>query len=77
MQLELGGDQGGGELGVGCGASARAPDLRRDVVQLLAVLVGDDGTARGPGIGGDLVDLCVSVLNFVPFLSFFLPFLGF
>ena len=38
VQLEVGGDDGGGELGV-CGCSgAGAPDLGGDVVQLLAVL---------------------------------------
>ena len=42
MQLEVGGDEGGGEFGVGGGACARAPDLRRDVVQFFAVL----GTER-------------------------------
>lgn len=43
VQLELGGDEGGGELGVGGGAGAGAPDLGGDVVELFAVLVGDDG----------------------------------
>lgn len=43
VQLEVRRDQRRRELRVcGC-AGARAPDLRRDVVQLLAVLVGDDG----------------------------------
>ena len=54
VQLELGGDEGGGELGIGGGSGTGAPDLRGDVVQLLAVLVGDDGAARGSRIGGDL-----------------------
>ena len=54
MQLELGGDEGGGELGVGGGAGAGAPDLRRDVVQLFAVLVGYYGTRGGAGVGSDL-----------------------
>ena len=57
VQLELGGDEGGGELGIGGGSGAGAPDLWGDVVQLLAVLVGDDRAARGPRIGGDL---CIS-----------------
>lgn len=39
VQLEVGGHQGRGELGVGRCAGAGAPDLRCDVVQLLAVLV--------------------------------------
>lgn len=38
VQFEVRGDQGCGELGVGGGAGARAPDLGRDVVQLFAVL---------------------------------------
>lgn len=38
VQLEVGGDEGGGELGVGGGAGAGAPDLGGDVVELLAVL---------------------------------------
>lgn len=38
VEFEVGGDEGGGEFGVcGC-ASAGTPDLRRDVVQFLAVL---------------------------------------
>lgn len=43
MQLQVGRDQRCRELGVGGSAGARAPDLRRDVMQLLAVLVGDNG----------------------------------
>jgi hypothetical protein len=43
VQLQLRADQGGCELGVGGRARARAPDVGRNVVQLLAVLVGDDG----------------------------------
>lgn len=44
VQLELGADQGGRELGVGGCAGAGAPDVGRDVMELLAVLVGYDGT---------------------------------
>jgi hypothetical protein len=54
VQLELGGDEGRGELGISGGAGAGAPDLRCDVVQLLAVLVGDDGARGGTGVGGNL-----------------------
>ena len=38
MQFDVGGDESGGELGVGSGTSAGAPDLGGNVVQLLAVL---------------------------------------
>ena len=38
MQFDVGGDESGGELGVGSGTSAGAPDLGGDVMQLLAVL---------------------------------------
>jgi hypothetical protein len=38
VQLEVRRDDGGGELGVGGGTGTRAPDVRGDVVQLLAVL---------------------------------------
>jgi hypothetical protein len=54
VQLELRADQGGGELGVGGGAGARAPDVGRNVVQLLAVLVGDDRARGCSCVGGDL-----------------------
>lgn len=54
VQLELGGDEGRGELGVGGGAGAGAPDLGGDVVKLLAVLVGDDGARCGSGVCGNL-----------------------
>jgi len=54
VQLELGADEGGCELGVGGGAGAGAPNVGRDVVQLLAVLVGDDGAGCGSCVGGDL-----------------------
>ena len=50
MQLEVGGDYGGGELGVRGGARAGAPDRGGDVVELLAVLVGDDGAGGGAGV---------------------------
>ena len=54
MQLELGGDEGGGELGVGGCAGASAPDLGGDEVKLFAVLVGDDRAGGGTGVGSDL-----------------------
>lgn len=54
VQLQVAADERGGELGVGGGAGAGAPDLRGDVVELLAVLVGDDGAGRGAGVGCDL-----------------------
>ena len=44
VQLELGGNEGGGELCVGGSTGAGAPNLGGDEVKLLAVLVGDDGT---------------------------------
>ena len=53
MQLEVGGDESGGEFGVGGGTGACAPDLWGDVVQFLAVFVGDDGTRGGSRVGGD------------------------
>lgn len=39
VQFEVGGDEGGGEFGVGGCAGARAPDLGGDVVEFFAVLV--------------------------------------
>ena len=38
MEFEFGGDEGGREFGVCGGSSSGTPDLRRDVVKLLAVL---------------------------------------
>ena len=38
MQFDVGRDESGGELCVGSGTSASAPDLGGNVVQLLAVL---------------------------------------
>lgn len=38
VQLQLRGDQGRGELRIRCGASSRAPYLRRDVMKFLTVL---------------------------------------
>ncbi len=40
MELQIGGDERGGELSVCCGTGARAPDLRGNVVEFLAVLNG-------------------------------------
>ena len=54
VQLELRRDERCGELGVcGC-AGACAPDLRCDVVQLFAVLVGYDWSGCGSRVGGNL-----------------------
>jgi hypothetical protein len=55
VQLELGGDKGGGELGVGGCTGTGAPNLRGDVMELLAVLVGDDGAGCSSSIGSNLV----------------------
>jgi hypothetical protein len=38
VQFDIGTDEGGGELGVSGGTGSGTPDLRRDVVKLLAVL---------------------------------------
>jgi hypothetical protein len=54
MELELRGDEGGGEFGVGGSTGAGAPDLRSDEVKLFAVLVGDDRTGGCTGVGSDL-----------------------
>lgn len=43
VQFQVRGDDGSCELGVCCGTGTGAPDLRGDVVQLLAILVGNDG----------------------------------
>lgn len=40
MQLEVGGDDGGGEFGVGGCARTGTPYLRGDVVEFFAVLGG-------------------------------------
>ena len=39
VEFERGGDQGGGEFGVGGGAGAGAPDPGGEVVEFLAILV--------------------------------------
>jgi len=54
VQLELRGDEGGGELGIGGCTGTSTPNLGGDVVKLLTVLVGDDGTGCGSCIGGNL-----------------------
>jgi hypothetical protein len=71
VQLELGRDECGGELGVGGGARTRAPDLGGDEVQLLAVLVGDNGTRGRTGVGGDLemATACVGQFAGGPIIS--------
>jgi len=54
VQLEVGGDDGSGEFGVGGCSGAGAPDLRGDVVELFAVLVRYYGAAGGPCVCCDL-----------------------
>lgn len=54
VELEVRGDDGRGELGVGRRAGAGAPDLGRDVVKLLTVLVRYYGAAGGPRVRRDL-----------------------
>lgn len=54
VQLQLRRDQRRGKLRVRRRARPRAPDVGRDVVQLLAVLVGDDGARRCARVGCDL-----------------------
>lgn len=54
VQLQLGGDEGGGELGVGGGSGTSAPDVGGDVMELLAVLVGYDGARGCAGVGCNL-----------------------
>lgn len=65
VQFELGADQGGCELGVGGRAGAGAPDVGRNVVELLAVLVGDDRSRGCSCIGGDLEVKSANRLRFV------------
>ena len=38
VEFEVGGDEGGGEFGVGCSAGPCTPDLWGDVVEFFAVL---------------------------------------
>lgn len=54
MQLEIRRDQRRREFGIGSGTGASTPDLRGNIMQLLAVLVGNDGPGSGTGIGCDL-----------------------
>lgn len=54
VELEVGGYDRRGELGVGGGTGSCTPNLRGDVVQLFAVLVGDDGARGCSCIGGNL-----------------------
>lgn len=54
VQLELGGNEGRGKLGIGGCTGTSTPDLWGNIMKLLAVLVGDDRTARGSRIGSDL-----------------------
>ena len=53
VELEVRGCEGRSELCVCSCAGASTPDLGGDVVQLLAVFVGDDRTGGGAGVGGD------------------------
>ena len=46
MQFDVGGDESGGELGVGSGTSAGAPDLGGNVMQLFAVLLVAESVLR-------------------------------
>jgi hypothetical protein len=46
VKLEVGGHEGSGEFGIGCGTSTRAPNVWRDVVQLLTVLEDEKSTVR-------------------------------
>jgi hypothetical protein len=55
VQLELRGDEGGGELGIGGCTGTGTPNLGRNVVKLLTVLIGDDGTGCGSSIGSNLL----------------------
>jgi hypothetical protein len=54
VQLQLRRDERRCEFRVGRRPGARAPDLRRDVMELLAVLVRHDRAAGSSGVGGDL-----------------------
>jgi hypothetical protein len=63
VQLELRGDEGGGELGIGGCTGTSAPNLGGDVVKLLTVLIGDDGTRCGSSIGSNLL-MRVSIFIF-------------
>lgn len=65
VQLQLRRDERRRELGVGGGSGARAPDLRRNVVQLFAVLVCYDGSGCGSRIGGNLDGDFLSVMLFL------------
>lgn len=49
VQLEIGGDDGGGEFGVGGCARAGTPYLRCDVVEFFTVLEGDYWLAFNSG----------------------------
>lgn len=46
VQFDVGRDESGGEFGVGSSTSAGAPDLRGDVMQLLAVLSDAESVLR-------------------------------
>jgi hypothetical protein len=50
MQFELGADHVGGEFGVGGGTSSTAVNVGGDVVDFLAILVGNDGALCGSRI---------------------------
>lgn len=59
VKLELGGDESGGEFCIRSSTGTGTPNLGRYIVKLLAVLVGNDGTARGSSISGNLVGMSV------------------
>lgn len=62
VKLELRRYEGGCKLGVRRSTGTSAPNLGRNIMQLLAVLVSDDGTTGGTGVGCDLSRICISVM---------------
>ena len=58
MQFEIRGDEGGCELSVSGCAGAGAPDLGSDVMELLAIFVGDDGAGGCAGVCCYLFTCC-------------------
>lgn len=73
VKFEVGGDEGGGEFGVGGGSCSRTPYLRRDVVEFFAVLrrcVSMKGGARlYLGFDGPCQQLWALTLLSCPLLS--------
>lgn len=62
VELELGGDEGGCEFGVGGGSCSCTPNLGGDVVELFTVLVCYYGTACCSGICGNLGEMMLAML---------------